>query len=62
MNLLKELRKTNYLIRSRRPPHQAGAPILRASGLSVHYESGPVLDDVGARHFPKCLAPESARK
>ncbi len=46
MNLLKELRKTNHLIRGRRPPHQADAPILRVNGLSVHYESGPALDDV----------------
>ncbi|MCP4519883.1 MAG: metal ABC transporter ATP-binding protein [Delftia sp.] len=46
MNLLKELRKTRRHIRRHSAPHQAGAPILRADGLGVHYESGPALDDV----------------
>ncbi len=46
MNLLKELRKTKHHIRRHSAPHQAGAPILRADGLGVHYESGPALDDV----------------
>lgn len=46
MNLLKEFRRTNYLIRRHRPPHQVDTPILQADGLSVHYESGFALDDV----------------
>lgn len=45
MTLLDEFRKTNYLIRHRYP-HEAGAPILRASGLTVSYESGFALQDV----------------
>jgi len=46
MELRREIRQTGHLIRRRRPPHKAGAPILRADGLCVHYESGPALDDV----------------
>ncbi|MCK4975982.1 MAG: metal ABC transporter ATP-binding protein [Anaerolineales bacterium] len=45
MTLLDEFRKTNYLIRHRHP-HEAGAPILRASGLTVRYESGFALEDI----------------
>jgi len=46
MNLLKELHKTKHHIQCHRASHQADAPILRADGLDVYYESGPALDDV----------------
>ncbi|MGD9099287.1 MAG: metal ABC transporter ATP-binding protein [Anaerolineae bacterium] len=46
MNLLKELHRTNRLMRRHHPPHQPDTPILRAAGLSLRYESGPALDDV----------------
>lgn len=45
MTLLDEFRKTNYLIRHRFP-HEEGAPIIRASDLTVSYESGYALQDV----------------
>ena len=46
MNLLNQVRRTKHLIRRQRPSHQSDAAILRADGLSVHYESGFALDDV----------------
>ncbi|MGD2157450.1 MAG: metal ABC transporter ATP-binding protein [Anaerolineales bacterium] len=45
MALLEELQKTKHWIRHRHP-HEPGAPILRAAGLSVRYESGFGLEDV----------------
>jgi manganese/iron transport system ATP-binding protein len=45
MTILDEFRKTNYLIRHSYP-HEAGAPILRASSLTVSYDSGFALEDV----------------
>ena len=45
MTLLDEFRKTNYLIKHHHP-HEAGAPILRATGLSVRYASGFALEDI----------------
>ena len=45
MAFLEEFQKTGHLIRHRLP-HEPGAPILRATGLSVHYESGLALDDL----------------
>jgi ABC-type Mn2+/Zn2+ transport system ATPase subunit len=44
--MFSEFRRTSYLVRRQRPPHQTDAPILGTDGLSVHYESGPALDRV----------------
>lgn len=57
MNILKELRRTDHLIRRLHPPHQEDMPILRAEGLSVRYESGSALDDVS---FELCVAEQVA--
>lgn len=46
MNLIREIRRTDHLIRRHRPPHRTEAPILRANGLTVRYESGSALDQV----------------
>ena len=46
MGLIKEFRRTGRHIRRHHTPHQKGAPILRAEGLTVRYESGHALDDV----------------
>lgn len=45
MALWDELRKTDHLIKHHHP-HEAGAPILRATDLWVRYESGPALENV----------------
>ena len=45
MTILDEFRKTNYLIKHRFP-HEADAPILRAHGLTVSYETGFALQDI----------------
>jgi manganese/iron transport system ATP-binding protein len=57
MNLLNEFRRTNYLIRRHRLPHQIDLPILRVTGLSVHYESGLALDEVS---FELCVGEGTA--
>ena len=44
--MIKEIRKAGHLIRRHRPPHRTEAPILRAVGLTVRYESGAALDAV----------------
>ena len=53
MQLLRELRRTDHLIRRQRPPHQEEMPILRIEGLEVRYESGAALKDVS---FELCMA------
>jgi manganese/iron transport system ATP-binding protein len=57
MHLLKELRRTDHLIRRQHPPHQDDTPILRTEGLEVRYESGAALDDVS---FELCVAEQVA--
>ena len=57
MSLLKEFRKTGRLIRRYHTPHQENAPILRALGLTVRYESGFALDDVS---FELCAGDRTA--
>lgn len=57
MNLLSEFRRTNYLIRRHRLPHQVDMPILRVAGLSVRYESGFALDAVS---FELCVGERTA--
>jgi len=46
MALLEELQKTSQHLSKHRHPHQKGTPILRAEGLTLHYQSGLALDDV----------------
>jgi manganese/iron transport system ATP-binding protein len=46
MGLLQELRRTEHAFRRRYTPHREGAPILRAAGLALRYETGAALDDV----------------
>lgn len=46
MGLLNELLKTDSLVRRRRTPHQADAPILRVRDLRLQYASGPALEDI----------------
>ncbi len=46
MSVIKEFRKTSRFFRRHYHTHQEGAPILRATGLTVRYESGFALDDV----------------
>lgn len=46
MALFDELQKTSQHLSKQRQPHQSDVPILRSEGLSLHYESGPALDDV----------------
>jgi ABC-type Mn2+/Zn2+ transport system ATPase subunit len=57
MQLLRELRRTDHLIRRQRPPHQEEMPILRIEGLEVRYESGAALEDVS---FELCMAEQVA--
>ena len=45
MALFEELQKTSQHLSKHRHPHQSDAPILRAEGLGVRYESGPALED-----------------
>jgi manganese/iron transport system ATP-binding protein len=46
MALFEELQKTSQHLSKHRQPHQQDVPILRAEGLSLHYESGPALEEV----------------
>ncbi len=46
MTLIKEFRRTNYLISHQRPPHETGTPILRTSNLTVHFDDILALDDI----------------
>ncbi len=46
MDLLKEFRKTDQAIRHAYAPHNPSAPILKVSGLTVNYESGPALTNI----------------
>ena len=46
MTFLNEFKKTRSHLQRRRAAHQTGTPILRASGLTVRYESGSALEDV----------------
>ena len=46
MTFLTELKKTSSHFRRHRPPHKMGTPILRASDITVRYESGTALEDV----------------
>jgi manganese/iron transport system ATP-binding protein len=46
MDLLKEFRRTNQAIRHQYAPHDRSAPIIKVDRLTVHYESGPALDDL----------------
>lgn len=46
MTFLKELRQTREHFVRHRYPHQPDAPLLRAEGLAVRYESGIALEDV----------------
>jgi len=46
MALFEELQKTSQHLSKHRQPHQGDAPILRAEGLSLQYQSGLALDDV----------------
>lgn len=45
MAILDEFRKTRHFIRHHHP-HEAGAPILLASNLSVRYDSGAALENL----------------
>lgn len=51
MSILDELSKTRTWI-VHRHPHEADAPILKISHLSVHYESGAALDDISFELTP----------
>ena len=46
MGLLNEFSRTGRHIQRRHSPHSEGAPIIRAAGLTVRYESGYALQDV----------------
>ena len=46
MALFEELQKTTQHLSKHRDPHQDDAPILRAEGLGVGYESGLALENV----------------
>jgi manganese/iron transport system ATP-binding protein len=46
MAIIKEFERTNKAIRRQYAPHDSQQPIIRASGLSVRYESGDALRDV----------------
>ena len=46
MTLFKEFQKTSQHLSKHRHPHQPHAPILRAEGLTMRYESGFALEDV----------------
>ncbi len=46
MTFLKELRQVREHLRKLHNPHHVDAPLLRAEGLSVRYESGYALEDV----------------
>lgn len=50
MNLLKNLRSST--ISAYHVPHQAGAPILEISNLSVRYENVVALEDISLRLYP----------
>jgi len=52
MALLREFIKTEHWMRRERPVHQVNAPIIRASGLTVRYESGFALQDVSFEIHP----------
>jgi manganese/iron transport system ATP-binding protein len=45
MALFEEIQKTSQHLSRHRHPHEVDAPILRAEGLSVRYESGVALED-----------------
>jgi len=45
MTLFEELHKTSQHFSKQRDPHQPDAPILRAEGLGVRYESGTALEN-----------------
>jgi len=46
MTLLQELQKTGQYLHGHREPHRPDAPILRADGLNLVYESGSALENV----------------
>ena len=46
MALFEELQKTSQHLSKQRLPHQVDAPILRAQGLGLRYESGIGLEDI----------------
>jgi ABC-type Mn2+/Zn2+ transport system ATPase subunit len=46
MALFEELQKTSQHLSKHRLPHQSEAPILRAEGLSLRYQSSLALEDV----------------
>jgi len=46
MALFEELQKTSQHLSKHRQPHQSDAPILRAEGLCLRYQSGSALEDV----------------
>jgi manganese/iron transport system ATP-binding protein len=46
MTLFEELQKTGQHLSKQRQPHRPDVPILRADNISLHYESGPALDQV----------------
>ena len=46
MALIKELEQANNAMRRQHADHHSSAPIIRATGLTVQYESGPALDEV----------------
>jgi manganese/iron transport system ATP-binding protein len=57
MHFINRIRKTDHRFRRQRPTHRADEPILRASGLTVYYDSGPALDDVS---FELCVGEQVA--
>lgn len=53
MSIFQELRKTTrHLARQQHHTHDPNAPILRADGISVRYESGSALEDVSFELTP----------
>ncbi len=46
MALIKEFEQANNAMRRQHADHHSSAPIIRATGLTVQYESGPALDEV----------------
>jgi manganese/iron transport system ATP-binding protein len=46
MTFLQELQKTSQYLSKHRHPHEPSAPLLRAEGLGLRYETGVALEDV----------------
>ena len=46
MTLFDELQKTTQHFSKHRKPHQSDAPILRADGLGLRYESGIAIENI----------------